>query len=287
MWSKIVKIFCPAAANAGDNAVGIIVLQILRLCTVITLATMGVAYWVFILNVDKSRTYFVFECASLCCNSIICLILLFSEFPVFKAVKRYFVSSWPVLSDVHGVAWLGSIMLLLGCNIFGNLNTPAMDSEKVAAPFLKLTLAAGVLAFIFGVTNIVCSFVWRNGKEGITSRDVRANGALAKGRRQSPPAYASTYTDQYGKQGAKAGCFTRFTDKATTLFSKKKESARPEISAPVIDVERGHSEKDRFSPVMPGLRRPPTVMHPMHNNTDSGSSSMYSDLYSDPDPNRI
>ncbi|KIE01183.1 hypothetical protein MAJ_03040, partial [Metarhizium majus ARSEF 297] len=277
MWSKIVKIFCPAAANAGDNAVGIIVLQILRLCTVITLATMGVAYWVFILNVDKSRTYFVFECASLFFNSIICFILLFSEFPVLKAVKGYFVSSWPVLSDMHGVAWLGSIMLLLGCNIFGNLNTPVMDSEKVAPPFLKLTLAAGVLAFIFGVMNIVCSFVWRNGKEGITSRDVRANGALAKGRRQSLPDYESASTAQFEKQGAKAGGFTRFTEKATSLFSKKKEPARPDISAPVIDVESGLSEKTRYSPVAPGIQRPLTAMHPINMNTNSGSSSRYSD----------
>ncbi|KAG8419366.1 hypothetical protein J3458_004236 [Metarhizium acridum] len=281
MWSRIVKIFCPAAADAGDNAVGMIVLQILRLCTVVTLATMGVAYWVFILNVEKSRAYFAFECASLFFNSIICFILLLSEFPVLKSIKGYFLSSWPVLSDMHGVAWLGGIMLLLGCNIFGNLNRPAQDAEKLAPPLVKLTLAAGVLAFIFGVLNIVCSFVWRNGKQGITSRDVRANGALARGRRHSLPDYASGSMSGCEKQDAKTVA-SSYWDKATNMV-KKKGSARPAISGPVVDVESGLGEKARFSPVAPGIQRPDTAMHPINLNTNSGSSSRYSD----PDLNRF
>ncbi|OAA44278.1 hypothetical protein NOR_04006 [Metarhizium rileyi] len=279
--NKVAKSVFPGAANAGSNATGMIVLQILRACTVITLGTMCTAYWFFIIRVDKSRTYFVFECASLFFNSIICVILILSEFPPTGVFKRYLRTSWPVLSEVHGVAWLGGVMILLGCSIFGNLNKPANESKNLGASFFNLVLAAGILAILFGVLNILCSFVWRNGKEGITSRDIRADGALAKGRRQSLPDYSSSTGSSFLNEKTKTKFVSMFWNKAIGGSGGNKEktsmpTAKPNISGPA-DIEKGHGEDDRRSPIVPELRRPNTAMHPINLNANSGRSSQYSD----------
>ncbi|KHN97760.1 uncharacterized protein MAM_04149 [Metarhizium album ARSEF 1941] len=272
MWSAPRKMFSSCCPPAANNAVGMIVLQSLRICTVITLLVMCMAYWVVIIKVDKSRTYFVFECASLCFSSILCLVLSAAEFPVHPRVRGYFRSTWPVLSEAHGVGYMGAAILLLGCNMLGELNRPDNEGDKLTPPLFNLALAAGVLAFIFGVLNIVCALVWRNKGEGITSRDIRADGALAKGRRSSLPGYSSSASSCYGKKET----VNWNGPKARDANDKKhKQSARPAISPPV-DLESGHDEKDRYSPLAPEIQRPDTAMHPINLNTSSATSSRYS-----------
>lgn len=289
MWFlvlKVVKFFFPSASEAGNNAVGMFILQGLRVCTVITLATMCASFWVYIIRVDKSRAYFVFECASLFFNSIICVLLILSEFPLCKPIRDYFRTSWPVLSELHGVSWLGGAMLLLGCDIFGNLNKPANEKDKLGSHFFGLVLAAGILAVTFGVLNVICGFVWRNGKEGITSRDIRSKGPLAQGRRQSLPDYSSSAGSSFRNEKLQHKVANKLWEKATGA-GKKEKSGRPNISGPV-DVERGvynnhganydyshESNIDRRSPIVPDLRRPDSALHPANQNI-SGRSSEYS-----------
>ncbi|ODA83775.1 hypothetical protein RJ55_02291 [Drechmeria coniospora] len=173
--------------------VGMVLLQILRAFTVITLAASAASCWVLVLKVDKSRNYFVFECASHFFMSILCVVLVLAEFPLVEAVSRHLRRTWPVLSDLHGLGWLGGVMVVIGCTLLGSLNRPAHDAENLGSHFSKLVVASSILAITFGLLNIICSLVWRDGKEGINSRHIRANGSLAESRRQSLPDYASNH----------------------------------------------------------------------------------------------
>ncbi|KAK2590158.1 hypothetical protein QQS21_012169 [Conoideocrella luteorostrata] len=271
IWMLVFKFFKPAAVKGA----GMVILQILRIFTMVTLAAIAASCWVLIIKVDKGRSYFVFECASLCFTSFISVFLLVSEWPPHKSIRNYYRQSWPVFSDYHGLTWLGTALLMIGCNILGNLNKPANDKENLGPHFSKLVLASAILAITFGLLNIIGALVWRDGKEGINSRDIRSSGSLAKSRRQSLPDYSSSAgSSYYQKEKPQKALFSM-------LWGKKKDNgektpARPYISGPIQthkDVERDGGHGDRQSPVVPGLRRPDTALHPMHDRNSNYSAA--------------
>lgn len=252
------------------RGIGFFVLQFLRIASIITLTASAAGCWVLMIKVSKARTYFVFECISLFVTSIISIVLIVSELPMLKSVKTYFRNTWPVLSDSHGVGWLGLAMIVIGCNILGSLNQPAYDHHKLGDHFTSLVIAAGILSLTFGFLNILGSIIWRDGKEGITSRDIRAHGSLAKNRQSLPSYNASPASSIRNEKGR---------SKFASMFWKKGDAGktfdRPIISGPFQahqDIERNEVEPDRTSPIAPGVQRPPTAMHPMH----TGRSSHYS-----------
>ncbi|RDA90542.1 hypothetical protein CP533_5667 [Ophiocordyceps camponoti-saundersi (nom. inval.)] len=260
--------------DAGSlRGAGMVVLQMMRACTVITLAAVAASCWIFIIMVDKERNYFVFECATHFFRFTLCLVLIVSEFPVIKLVKGYFRRNWPVLSDQHGLVWLGIFMVLIGCDMFGNLNRSAYDADNLGPHYSQLILASSVLAIVFGGLNIICSFIWRDASDGITCRDVRSNGSLAE-RRQSLPDYASATYSKASSVGSKGKSSKAFM--SSFWNRKKEEKSRPVISGPIHDMEHGGSQDDdRRSPIVPGLKRPNTALHPMH----AHRSSIYSEAH--------
>ncbi|KAK5989339.1 hypothetical protein PT974_10854 [Cladobotryum mycophilum] len=252
------------------RGVGMIILQALRVATVITLFTAGAACWILIINVDKHKPYFVFQCISLFFTSVFCSLLVVSELAFAEFIRVYLRRTWPVLSDHHGISWLGGGMLIIGCNVLGALNRSEEDSKKLNGPFSSLVLAAGILSFVFGVLNILCSFVWCDRKEGITSRDIRANGSLAQAQREYVPDYESSHTSSLRNEKTRS--------KFKSMFWKKEEApqsaGRPEISRPYYnhpthDVERDAGLDDRASPIIPTIKRPDTALHPIHTRRSS------------------
>lgn len=260
------------------------VLQVLRVFTVITLLAATAACWVLMIKVDKGRSFFIFECISLFFTSVISMVLVVSEFPVLSFVKDYFRQAWPVLSEHYGVGWLGAAVMVIGCNILGSLNEPAYDAESLGPHFSSLVLAAGILCLIFGTLNVLGSLVWRHGQDGITSRDIRANGSLAEKHDTLP-------SSNYSARSASPVYREKSTHKETSRFSRfsiwgKKDlhggsagkRSIPTISGPMHthdSLERNppppnyvpspdptHYEP-KESPVAPGVMRPLTAEHPM------------------------
>ncbi|KAL3962272.1 hypothetical protein ACCO45_003795 [Purpureocillium lilacinum] len=255
------------------RGIGMVVLQALRVLTIVTLAAVGASCWVLIIKVDKGRDTFVFECASHFFTSMLCIVLIVAEAPLLSIIKDYFRSTWPVLSKEHGLGWLGFAMVVIGCNMLGNLNRPAYDPDNMGSEFAKLVLASSILSITFGIINILAALVWRDGKEGITSRDIRSDGSLADSHREALPDYATSTRTNTSLRNEK----TR--SKFVSMFWKKSpdgEKPRPQISGPFQahhDVERDADvDEDRRSPIVPGLKRPATALHPMH----TGRSSLYS-----------
>lgn len=258
------------------RGVGMIVLQALRILTMIGLAAATTSCWIMMVKVGKDKTFFVFESASLFFLGLICIFLAVSEFPIIKFLKNYYRESWPRFSDRHGLTWLGSAMILIGCNLLGRLNQPAYDAKKLGDSFFQLVLASGVLSVTFGVLNVICSLIWRDGKNGINARIVRSKGEEAG--QSALPDYSSYASRQSSVREEKG------RSKFVSMFWKKegedRTSERPhiQISAPISahqDIERDADYNERGSPIVPGLKRPDTALHPMH----TGRSSSYSEAH--------
>ncbi|KAK3186435.1 hypothetical protein K4F52_004736 [Lecanicillium sp. MT-2017a] len=209
------------------RGVGYFVLQALRVATVITLAAACAACWVLIVKVEKERTYFVFACASLAFTSIVAAILIFSEFPVVGSVKEYFRTTWPVLSESHGLGWLGFATIMIGCNVLGTLNQPGYSKKELGGHFSGLVEAAGILCLTFGGLNILCALVWRDSKESITSRDIRANGNLAN-QQSKLPSYSASPSSSLRNEKTQS--------KFRSMFWKKPEEAQSFLASSALTL---------------------------------------------------
>uniref|UniRef100_A0A8H7KA39 DUF7598 domain-containing protein n=1 Tax=Bionectria ochroleuca TaxID=29856 RepID=A0A8H7KA39_BIOOC len=159
------------------RGVGMIILQILRVFTIIGLLAAETACAVLIAKVNTGNPYCVFEATSMVFTCGIALFLIVSEIGVFQ---RFFRKNWPAFSDQHGLGWLGFAIIIVACNILGKLNNSNSSAESLGSmSFWQLTLAAGILNLTFGVLNVIASFVFSDRKNGVNARDVRTHGSLA------------------------------------------------------------------------------------------------------------
>lgn len=70
-------------------------------------------------------------------------------------------------------------MLILGVLILGHLNKEATSAKAIGLNFWQVIIAAGIVAFVMGVLNILASYLFRTKSLGVTARMVRAYGATA------------------------------------------------------------------------------------------------------------
>lgn len=80
------------------------------------------------------------------------MFLITSEVSLFR---NYFAHEWPVLGSNHGFVALGLAMVVLGVNVLGHLNKESLSQENMGLAFWRIVLAAGVLAFIIGLFNVI------------------------------------------------------------------------------------------------------------------------------------
>ncbi|KAF5001992.1 hypothetical protein FDECE_10794 [Fusarium decemcellulare] len=267
---------------------GMIVLQAVRVITIISLLAGTVGCWTLMIKVKVSDAWFFFSAVSLFCTSVAAVFLAISELPLLPSLQAYFRRTWPVLSDYHGLTWLGVALMLIGSNILGKLNHPANSQKNLGLAFWQLVVASGILCIISGVFNILLSLIFWDRSNGINARIVRAEGRLAKAPDADFSKSGSSYNGSFKEEKPRA-TFMSFFWKKGDNDNGKPTSSRPNISHPMPrehDVERNapphyenhHAsddedwEQDRRSPIVPEIRRPDTALHPMH----TGRSSLYS-----------
>ncbi|KAK6716369.1 hypothetical protein SNK04_007318 [Fusarium graminearum] len=270
---------------------GMIVLQVLRVITIISLLTAAAACWVLVIKINRSTGWFFFEAMSLVLMSSATIFLIISELPFCKS---YFQKNWPVFSDEHSLTWLGIGLLLIGSNILGKLNSPHNRDNKIGLPFWQLILAAGILTLTSGVLNLICSVIFRD--RDINSRMIRADGSLARAKEdakffgKSNSNYSASFSEERPKKTFMS-YFWKKDDSQSSSPPRRNIShpiTRPHISQPVDhDVERNAPphydndrdddyDMDRRSPIVPAVRRPDTALHPI-NMRRPASPSMYSE----------
>lgn len=257
------------------KAVGHWVLQALRVCTVMALLIAAAASLLLMIKVNRrTEAFWVFEATSLCFMSILSVALIVVEFPTIQIVQDYFRQTWPVFSDGYGIGWLGAAVISIGVHLLGALNKSASEVDSLGVHFHGTAEAAGILCLIFGVLNVLGSLIFRISGEGLTSRDIRRNGSLARGREELPSTYtgspaSSVHNEKtsrlsFWKKSAPkedAAGKTTFPPISGPIYTHQTERNPPPTYAP-SSPEPSHYEP-KESPVVPGVMRPPTAEHPM------------------------
>ncbi|KAF4342975.1 hypothetical protein FBEOM_3065 [Fusarium beomiforme] len=279
---------------------GMIILQILRVFTIISLLTAGASFWILIIKIDTSSGWFFFEAVSLAMASSATIFLIISELPF---CKTYFTNNWPTFSDEHGLMCLGVGLIFIGANLLGKLNMVQYGYKDLGLPFWRLIVAAGILTLTFGVINLICTLIFHGGN--VNARKIRANGSLAADE-ESFGKPKSNYSASLANEDQPKFAFKRrFWEKRGEPSGDGRRGlgvgvGRLNISQPIThdrDLERNapppphyeHQEpsftsrpshdsgEDRRSPIVPEVRRPDTALHPM--NIRPHSPSMYSEAH--------
>lgn len=249
-----------AVSKPNLRGSGHLVLNAIRPCNIITLLAIAVVCWIMIVMTGIRGTFFFFDAASHFFCSVIALTLIVTE---LSLLKSYFRANWPAFSPEHGLAWLGTAMVVMGCQVLGNLNDSAIQPNKIGRSIYNLVLATGILALAFGVVNIATSILFSDRKAGINARMIRSDGNLASPKDSES---GSARSDSVlGEE--KAGKTNRWTKRLTFSNGRRLKISRPMPQQPQ-DVEsqfQSDSWRDsRTSPIIPAVRRPDTAMHPMN-----------------------
>ncbi|PSN63973.1 hypothetical protein BS50DRAFT_94084 [Corynespora cassiicola Philippines] len=155
---------------------GYIILNVVRALNIITLASVVASSVVMLVKTFIVSKFFFFDATSHVVTGLVGMFLMISECSIFKG---YFARNWPLLSPSHGFVSLGCAMMVLGLNLLGNMNKEATSQDSLGMPFWRLLVASGILAIVIGFFNVIASYVFRDGKRGITSRNLRSDGAIA------------------------------------------------------------------------------------------------------------
>ncbi|KAL1894551.1 hypothetical protein Sste5346_005786 [Sporothrix stenoceras] len=166
--------------NTKLRGIGYKVLNVLRPCNIIALIAVIAASWVMVVLSGVTGQFFFFDAITHVFTSTIATFLILTEVQ-WGFLKRYFERSWPVFSDRHGFLWLGLAMVVLGCDMLGNLNKPVFSIKNLGLPLWRLIMAAGILSITFGFFNFIATIIFRDAAAGLTARMIRTDGNLADG----------------------------------------------------------------------------------------------------------
>ncbi|EON68861.1 hypothetical protein W97_08119 [Coniosporium apollinis CBS 100218] len=155
---------------------GYIILNALRVMNIISLLAIIAASVVMLIKTSTKTQFFFFDAINHVVATCTCMFLITSEVSLFR---NYFAHEWPVLGSNHGFVALGLAMVVLGVNVLGHLNKESLSQENMGLAFWRIVLAAGVLAFIIGLFNVIASYIFRDTSLNITARRVRSHGAVA------------------------------------------------------------------------------------------------------------
>ena len=155
---------------------GYIILNIVRALNIISLTAVITASIVMLVKTFIVSQFYFFDGCSHVITASISIFLVISECGLFRG---YFARNWPLLSHSSGFITLGLLMLMTGVSVLGNLNKEATSEKNLGKSFWQIVIAAGILVFIMGIINIVCSYLFRTKSVGVTARMVRAYGAVA------------------------------------------------------------------------------------------------------------
>lgn len=263
------------AQNTALAGSGHIFLNVLRAFTIISLVCISISFWTMVVMTGINHSFFFFDAMSHIFASSIAIFLIISEVGLFR---DFFERNWPVFSTRRGLTWLGCALTVLACHVLGELNRPQLSQVAIGMDLWRMLVASGILGLIFGVINIIASLVFRDSDHNINARNIRSDGSLA-GNSTYAASYASS-TRSNSVHREKTSAAKRWTQK----LSPFNNGGRPKISPPMpYDVEANPGAgypppipgpgfvEDRSSPIVPGLLRPQTALHPMNSAHSDGS----------------
>ncbi|KAH6674567.1 hypothetical protein B0J14DRAFT_44197 [Halenospora varia] len=258
---------------------GYIILNVMRVFNVIALLLIAVASMIMLAMTLKTSNFFFFDGVSHFISCGIALFLIVSETGFFQG---YFVRNWPNFGPEAGFTYLGLAMIALGFDILGNLNKTATSQENLGLPLWREVIAAGILSSLFGLFNIILTYVFSNSKLGISGRQVRGQGASTFPKNTPKSNFSVSSGSMHKSEGLPTYNTRPSTpeERTRSKFGMKLPARFSRISKPMPTNDDQFAKwEDRSSPVVPHVQRPPTAQHPaLHPPEPSYNSSRYSEV---------
>lgn len=250
-------------SSSGFQGSGYIYLNVVRALNIIILQAVAAACILMMVFAKMPNGYTFFADVSLFFIVCACFLLTWSELPI-KAGKSWIANHFPVISEGFGFTWFGVTMFVMGCHTLGALSHEPFTPATIPLPIWQLIIAAGILAMIAGVLNIVSSLVFKNKEAGVTAREVRNYGATTAESVAWASENNSQRTESIRNEKPKPSRINRLTG----VFTKKKMDISGPIGPVQHDGASAHGDSypvnERGSPIVPGLDRPPTALHPLY-----------------------
>lgn len=264
---------------------GYIILNTLRVMNIIGLTAVIAASCVMLVKTFVVSKFFFFDgvshviSASLSCtydpsalptpsaqdkliSFFVPVALIITELPLFRS---YLARCWPLLSPTSGFVTLGTLMIILGVSVLGNLNKEATSEKSLGTSAWQIVISSGIVVVILGAMNIFANFMFRNKSMGITARQVRAHGAVA------PQKVAVAYSPSSATSQRRSFHLGR-SDTLPSYHTGPRTEIRQQqrnISAPITGSGRNISspiteEPSQFSKFSgaPQIERPDLAHHP-------------------------
>ncbi|KAG8527988.1 uncharacterized protein KY384_006904 [Bacidia gigantensis] len=258
--------------------VGVIVLNIIRVCNIVSLLAVVAASFVMLVKTFVVSKFFFFDGVSHLIQALIAIGLIVTEVNLFR---RYIATNWPLLSPIHGFVTLGVIMIILGVSVLGNLNKEATSQQSLGTPMWRCVISAGILACIFGIVNIFASYCFRDKQYGVSARWIRQHGRQAH---EKPVPYTSPAPSSHPSvRRTRAFSLRRShttNDVLPSYHTRANSNDRRNVSAPVTAAHpdglgMSYAEKNGYyaskddkeggilrPPVVNGMPKPELAHHP-------------------------
>ncbi|KAI2642078.1 hypothetical protein GGS21DRAFT_289376 [Xylaria nigripes] len=253
-----------ARSNAGLQGYAYIILQVIRFCNVAALLAVMVASVLMLIfaKLPNGFQFFadvihgvVFFCAAL---------LMFTEIGAWGKGQAFIASAWPMLGPDRGFSGLGVVMVVIGCHLLGGLSSGTYTAADVPSQIPQVIIGSGIINVAFGVTNIFASLMFRG--EKVRAREVRHAGATTRN---------YTFNDNISTRSNSAR-------KAQISGPMPIQDDYLPNANPVSYDDDKSSFDDRNSPIVPGVSRPDTALHPMNRRISHYSETSHIDRFGNP-----
>ncbi|KAF2153116.1 hypothetical protein K461DRAFT_277919 [Myriangium duriaei CBS 260.36] len=161
---------------------GYVILNCIRGLNIIGFLAIIAASVVLLMKTTTNSSFFFFDALTNVVSLCSSIFLIISELNLFKS---YFARVMPLLSPEHGFVTLSLAMFVLGVDLLAKLNHETDTQQALGLSYWRVVISAGILAFILSILNFAASYLFRDSKQGITARQVRAHGAVAS--HMTPP----------------------------------------------------------------------------------------------------
>jgi hypothetical protein len=254
--------------GSGFQGTGYVVLNAIRALNLVVLTALAISCVLMMVFAKMPNAFQFFTDINLFFIFCVCCLLAWTELP-FKFGKAWIHHTWPVFSEGHGFIWFGTAIFLMGCHTLGALSNEPYTQEIIGDHVWRVVAASGCLGIAFGTINIVASLLYSNNE--VDAREIRRTGATTR---------TTNWGDDYLSNRSNSVRKEKGLSRWVPNFSKDN---KPRISPPIAhDVEQAHNDcppSDRSSPIIPNMQRPPTALHPMHQQMHYGTaSSRYSEV---------
>ncbi|KAL1957142.1 hypothetical protein VTO42DRAFT_6285 [Malbranchea cinnamomea] len=229
---------------------GYVILNVIRVMNIIALLAVATACAVMLVKTPMTSNFFIFDAATHVVLSCISFFLIVSELNIFRG---YFSRYWPLFAQDSGLVTLGMTMLVLGVATLGDLNNKALSEEALGGSFWRIVLAGGIVTLIFGVMNIILSFIFRDTQLGVTARHIRAHGAVAANQAMTRKCSQKSF-----RLGRKDSLPSYRTSSSGSVSMRSGQRFPVKISSPLSE----HSERFSKCPSSPKLAVPSLAHHP-------------------------